>query len=79
MNIKLIAIVTFIVLLVCVTFWQFYLSSFEQIQQGYIDNSTIPTGASDTIKDISSDLDQIPNDSYLGSELNSLNESIGGF
>ena len=79
MNVKLFAIVTFIVLTVFVTAWQFYFSFSPQLREDYNTNTTGATNTSNTIESISNDLNQIPDASSLNSELDSLNESIEGF
>jgi len=75
MNSKSIVITVVIILAVVLAAWYFY-SNFAQ-QSYNIQPGTDYT--SDTTGGISSDLEQIPDDSSINSEMDSLNQDVQGF
>ena len=78
MNSKSIIITIIIVLVIVLAGWYLYSYSAKPAQQNYTaqPNSNYPT---DTTASISNDLSQLPDDSSVNSEMNSLNQSIQSF
>ncbi len=73
MNQKSIIITVLVVLIILFSVWYLYYNYSQQSQQGY----TQPND--DTTAGILNDLNQIPDDSSIDSEMNSLNQDIQNF
>jgi predicted PurR-regulated permease PerM len=78
METRLIITTIIIVLVVVFAAWYLYSVFSDQNQQDYGSQPVSDTTA-DTTSRISSDLNQIPDESSLNSDIDSLNQSVQGF
>ena len=87
MNSKAIILIILIILVVALGVWYFFFLNYKTPQPIPEMNQTPATGQSnnqvtgngDQIIDITSDFNQVPNDSAVNSETDSLNQSINSF
>ena len=76
MNLKLIVIAIIIILIIVFVGWYLFSSNWQPQQYSTQQNQGTST---DTVTNISSDLNKVLDDTPVNNEINSLNQSIQGF